>query len=398
MNNLLKMRKIVIKKENLFLIAFSLYLFQAFLKTTMFHYRFPQLNFLYSLLSYLSIGLVLLKVLLETYNEKKIISFFVIMLIFFVSAIESSYRVLLTIVIFVIGAKDVSLKKMAKIYFYLSTILLIITILSAKIGIIRNLIYYRADGTFRQAFGICYPTDFVSHIFFIVLSFLCLKKGHIKIYHYIIILGVTYLAYRFCDTRLDCVSIIITLIITFLYDKGILNLRYKLIKSILIFGFIICSIIAVFFTLNYEKGNHFYDYANELLSGRLSIGKMMIERYGISLFGQEVNDYGTTIPGTAKYDEYNFIDSSYLRILLKYGLLVFIILCIMNVYVNKRIYETDKYLLLIIFVICVNSIVAQHYMEITYNFLLFMYFSRIDFNEKICKNAEKTSNNKILKC
>ena len=83
--------------------------------------------------------------------------------------------------------------------------------------------------------------------------------------------------------------------------------------------------------------NHFYDYANELLSGRLSIGKMMIERYGISLFGQEVNDYGTTIPGTAKYDEYNFIDSSYLRILLKYGLLVFIILCIMNVYVNKRI-------------------------------------------------------------
>lgn len=389
MKNLIKAEKIVITKENLYLIAFFLYLFQAFLNTTMFIYKIPKMTFVLNLLSYLAVGLVIIKILLDTYKKKEIVSFFIIVIVFLISMIESSYKVLLTIIIFIIGARQVSLKKMVKIYFYLSTILLIITVISAKIGIIENLIYYRPDGTARQSFGIRYPTDFVAQIFFIVLSFLYLKQGHIKMHHYILILAVTYLTYKFCDARLDCASIIIALIITFLYDKKILKLKSKLIKNVLILGFIICSMIALFLTLNYEENNYFYSTVNELLNGRLAIGKMMIERYGITLFGQEVNDYGSDIPGIVQHDEYNFIDSSYLRILLKYGLLIFIILCAMNVLINKKIYEKDKYLLLIIFIICINSIVAQHYMEITYNFLLFMYFSKIDDNEAFYKNEEK---------
>ena len=114
-----------------------------------------------------------------------------------------------------------------------------------------------------------------------------------------------------------------------------------------------------------------------------------------------MNDYGASIPGIIEHDEYNFIDSSYLRILLKYGLLIFTILCIVNVLINRKIYEKDKFLLLIILIIYINSIVAQHYMEITYNFLLFMYFTKIDSVEKLYKNKEKEriklDNNRTLK-
>ncbi len=401
MKSLIKAEKIVITKENLYLIAFSLYLFQAFLKTTMFIYKIPKLSFILNSLSYLAIGLVIIKILLDTYRKKEIIGFFIIIIAFFISMIESSYKVLLTIIIFIIGARQVSLKKMVKIYFYLSTVLLIITVISAKIGIIENLTYYRLDGTTRQSFGIRYPTDFAAQIFFIVLSFLYLKQGNIKVYHYIVIFGITYLVYKFCDARLDCASIIIALIITFLYDKGILKLKSKLTKNILIMGFIICSMIALVLTLNYERNNYFYNTLNEFLNGRLSIGKRMMEEYGITLLGQEVNDYGASIPGIIEHDEYNFIDSSYLRILLKYGLLIFTILCIVNVLINRKIYEKDKFLLLIILIIYINSIVAQHYMEITYNFLLFMYFTKIDSVEKLYKNKEKEriklDNNRTLK-
>ena len=74
MKSLIKAEKIVITKENLYLIAFSLYLFQAFLKTTMFIYKIPKLSFILNSLSYLAIGLVIIKILFPSALSLFIIS------------------------------------------------------------------------------------------------------------------------------------------------------------------------------------------------------------------------------------------------------------------------------------------------------------------------------------
>ena len=70
-----------------------------------------------------------------------------------------------------------------------------------------------------------------------------------------------------------------------------------------------------------------YVAANVALSNRPYFGKIAIETYGISLFGQPITWFtgidGTKVSGM----DYFYVDSSYLQVLLKYGIIMLFVLC-----------------------------------------------------------------------
>ena len=151
------------RNEQIYIIAFSLYLFQSFVTTTMFTAIIPSLFLTF--IKWFAVILVFIKIFMEKYSSKKFIIISITSILIIISALVSTYNNLCIFLIFIIGAYNIPLKKIVKTYFYLCLMLLIITMISAKLGIIEDLIYIR-NGKSRNSFGIVYPTDFAAHVFF----------------------------------------------------------------------------------------------------------------------------------------------------------------------------------------------------------------------------------------
>lgn len=376
-------------KEEIFLIGFALYLVQAFLKTTMFKEVLP-LKIL-SIIKYIGLVLVLYKIIDDKYTIKKILIILITFMAFCITLFQSTYSILLEYFILIIGAKDVKFRKIINLYFKISLLLLILTIISAKLGIIENLVYFRrSNGRYREAFGIIYPTDFAAHVLFICLSYIALRDKKITIIDIFLLIVVAILVYYYCDARLDAICIALTALVGWIYKYNLINFKNFFIKYGLIFSFLICEIISIYLTVNYTSSSSFYVKVNELLTSRLRIGNMMYEDYGIKMFGQVINDHGFGGELKFEYDKYNYIDCSYLRILLKYGLVVSFIITIFNIIISKKIYKSQNYIMLLIFfIVSINSIVAQHYIDFSYNFLLLIYLAEMEDENISIENIGK---------
>lgn len=370
--------KTILNKERIFFIGFSLYLIQAFIRTTMYKEIIP--FSILKLIKTIAIILVLVEIITDKYTIKKIIIIIGTLVFFGFSLMESTYSILLEYSILIIGAKDISFRKIVKIFFYIELPLLLITIISSQIGIIQDLVYYRSDhNTYRHSFGVVYPTDFVAHVFFLCLAYMYIKGRDVKWYQIVIISLIAIITYYLCDTRLDSICIAMLCLLGLQYKFNLIKYKNIIIKYGLIFSFLICEVISIYMTINYDPSNDIHFNVNDMLSGRLRIGNMMYNDYGVKMFGQYIEDHGWGGSLTFNYDVYNYIDCSYLRILLKYGLVISILITIINIIISIKFYKTKNYdLLLVSLLIAINSIVAQHYIDFSYNFLLLVYLAKLD--------------------
>lgn len=109
--------------------------------------------------------------------------------------------------------------------------------------------------------------------------------------------------------------------------------------SISNFVYLAAGITIVFqciYNLNYEK----FSGLNELLSNRLSLARQAFSEYDVSLFGQSISWHTTLNTNSNSGEKYFYVDSSYLQILLSYGILMLVILCIFMAIMGKYSVKT----------------------------------------------------------
>lgn len=80
----------------------------------------------------------------------------------------------------IVGAKDVSIDKILKVYLLIDSIIMLIAFVCSQLGMIENLQYWKNE-QMRFALGSVYPTDFAAHIFYIVLVAICLYNRKVNI-------------------------------------------------------------------------------------------------------------------------------------------------------------------------------------------------------------------------
>lgn len=361
--------------NNMYLIAFGIYIVTSVFKTTMF--TVP--NMLYVFLNIIALSIILFKIVfLDNHSEKQIILYAFILFCAIAIYLYSRYNVIdLTIIL--MGSKNIQLSKAVKIYFFITFFILIITIIAAKIGIVENLQYYRTDGTLRQSFGIVYTTDFSAHIFYLILAY-CYIKKKIGWLDALIFVSLGMFVLEYCDARLDAISIFLTSAF-FLYIRFRSKTKLGIIsRKLLIVSLPICIIISIGLTMIYNN-NSYNSNLNSLdsaLSGRLFYGAKGISMYGFSTFGQKIDMQGSG-GTTEKVDNYFFIDCSYLQIALRNGVIFLLVVCLLFVYSCKKYIENGNIKIpLILALIAINSMVAHHFLDLAYNPFLLMILAPIE--------------------
>lgn len=367
------------KLDNLlFYIGYIPVLIMGILSSSAFIYSLPIEKVNKAIVAF-SIVLFLLKTIINEYQIKEFFIYFVLLIVFVVSAYQSRSTTVFTMFLFMMSSRNVNPKVINKIFFVISSVLLIAIVLASLKGIIPNFVYYR-DGLSRASLGIIYPTDFASHVFYLMCSYAFLRKDKFGLKDVIFIGAVSYWVYSKTNARLNFVCSILLIL-------GMLFVRFNkknLVKKFTWLSPALGATIMIYLTYIYSPANSLTETLNKLLSGRLSIVNELMGEYGFKLFGSNVAQNGLGGPTGLNFNnlltKYIFIDSTYLRLLMMYGIITLILVLVFLTVMLKKIDE--KYLLVILLVIFISGAIENHLLELAYNPFLIILFSEY-LREKI---------------
>ena len=245
-------------------------------------------------------------------------------------------------------------------------------------------------------------TDFASHYFWIIAAYLWVRGKKITWGEVFALGALDILVYSLTasKTTLLCIGILVFCAF-FMKLKKVYNDRIrtenksssamkspvlssacKMISKIFIFccrySYLIfaaaCIILAVAFTCS----SPFLLWLNDKLHWRLSLGHRAIAEYGIHFINYDIPIYGmsSSVDGF-----YNFLDCSYVAILLRNGILALVLYltCISTIQ-----YRHNKYIYgVVILAVCALSCIEEHHLsELPYNFFLLLTFAELNADRK----------------
>lgn len=371
----------MIKNDTLFFAGFIPYIIHEMWKTTMFgRYIHGTREIVFT---FICLGLILLKIMLyDHFTVRQLITSALMVLVGALTYRGTGEILYFALMVIVIGAKDVDFDKIISVWLVIIIAIMVMAFAASRLGIIADLQYVSKDfftkkKIIRNSFGIIYPTDFAAHVFFCVLTLFYLRRDYLKWYDFSAGIITSLVVYYYCRAKLDVLSI---LLVTLLFGLALIFKEKDIWKKLWsIIGPTvtpITCIVMIALTYMYKpKGS--LEWFNRFITGRLFLGKAGITKYSITLFGQKLRliGNGRSTDSYLNYNpNYNFIDISYINILVVSGvvflsLLIFIYIIIG--YINRK----NIFLLCALFMIALNCAIAHHMIEISYNIFTLALFA-----------------------
>lgn len=383
--------------EIFFLGIFAVWLILTYSWTTMAHIPWPP--FFYFCVQ-IGIGLAVLfrYMVMRPADIKKILFVFLIIGSFVIARRYSGADALLETGLLIAGANDIDYRKILKVYLIVEIPMTICTMIAGYTGVITNLVYHRGDQV-RMSFGFIYPTDFAAGIVFMITAWVVLRQARCTWIEIGLMIISVVLFEKYCDVR-NSEIVMMILIICVVY----LKIRNKLaakkgkgyIPSLLLK--ILCLVapygLAGFMILVsrfYRPDIEWMAKLNTLFSTRLSLGKEVFDRYDIQIWGQDIPMRGNG-GSTEVVADYFFIDSSYVNILMRLGLVAFIlVMLIISIIMIKNL--NHPYMLMAMAIVCIHSVMEHHMFEVYYDVFLMLPLAKFDVKDiGIGKRQRKCGN------
>lgn len=355
-------------------IAFAFEFVVAFLITSTYTDYFS--NHLLHTLMFAGLALVLLKIFLFDDLDLKWLAIDAIALILLLITWRMSKEFsLFSMGIFVLGARNVDFKRIIKIYFYVGMLLLAFVVISAMGGLIRNLVYRRdMTNIVRQSFGIAYPTDFAAHVLYLMLAYAYLKFGKIKWYDYAVFLAAAVFLVKFSDARLSAYAIILSIPVLWIGQRAQTDhLLSRFIASFYWTVPILSAYLVIIASYFFTPSNKILTKVNNASSGRLFLGHKAISEYGFSMFGKQIIEHGWGGANGLKMSQnapanYFFVDSSFLRMTILYGIIMAIIILLAMTKISWESFQKGSFALAsIIVIVSVSAMVEQRLLDLAYD-------------------------------
>lgn len=368
--------------EILYLVVLGLYLLKLSLDTTMFYTPWPED---YEVIIFiLTCGVVMLKIGYSQKCQGLRWLFCVIMGIVFGLSwwhTEYNYLFLLYIPVLITGAIDVDYKKILKISFWINFGTLALAFWGSCAGAILDLSYEAEEG-YRHSFGIVYTTDFAARVFYLLVIGWVLFENVNIIVSLLSAAFFTWFIYYYCQGKCGVITLILFMA-AMIYEYAARNgkllkkIPIRVIDKLITWSAPICALCIFFLSFIYDESIGWISRINNILTNRLMLANRAIDNYGFTFLGTAFEQRGAG--GRTAYSLlYNFIDSSYVLIVLRYGCIVFFILLALMVYQSRiALKNNQRKLLLAIMLVAVHSIVEHHLPEVNYNIFLILPFSAV---------------------
>ncbi len=167
------------------------------------------------------------------------------------------------------------------------------------------------------------------------------------------------------------------------------NIVIKIFNACVKYSYVILAAFCILFSALFTVSSPFFMTLNDLLHRRLSLAKRGMLEHGIHLFSSGIQNYGMDSSADGFY---NFLDCSYINLLIIYGVLVllFYLLCMTSIQIKHKKYLYGA----VILAVCAFSCVEEHHLsELPYNMFMLILFADFNVDKKINPAGDKKIKN-----
>ena len=326
--------------EKIYLFTLFIWVVVASLVTTTYFVRLDGFLSLYRLLLYFTIIMLLIK---ELMNFPKTLYYFrfhwqqlLIVTAFFIAMfiVAKNRDGLLdtNVLLLVFSARDIDFRKLLGTFSASTFLVLCLTIYASQQGIIANM-FMNADSGYRFSLGFNYVSFASQRLFFALCTYLMFRGKRVSYLELSALLLATIYMYRQTSTTSPFyLSILILTYALFsikIFKKEFIIENFWLSK-IATYAFIIALMLTLYFCF-YSSGDIFR-LVDQFTHNRLRLSVEGFQNFGVSWLGQPISF--TTLDMFGNFtSNYNFIDSSFVQLLVIDGLVVggFMLFALTNV-------------------------------------------------------------------
>jgi len=315
--------------EKIYLFTLFVWVVVASLVTTTYFVRLDGFLSFYRTVLYCTTLMLLIK---EFMNFSKTIHYFrfhwkqllIVIVFFIVMSIVSKNRdgmLDINVLLLVFSARDIDFRKLLATFSLATFSVLCLTIFASQQGIIANM-FMNADNGYRFSLGFNYVSFASQRLFFALCSYLMFRGKKISYIELLALFSATIYMYQQTSTSSPFyLSILILAYALFsikIFKKGFIIENFW-ISRVTNYGFILALVVILYFCF-YSSGNLFH-LVDQYTHNRLRLSVEGFQNFGVHLFGQRISFSTLDIFGNFT-SNYNFIDSSFVQLLVIDGLIV----------------------------------------------------------------------------
>ncbi|WP_302579574.1 hypothetical protein [Clostridium saudiense] len=382
---------LTIKKSELYTKCY--YILWAIFCISFFVLQQSEINYMYNVTNlYQNISIIvgcslyLLFLAFGNFKPKQLIVYACVTVIVIVSIYILNDKYIFVALGFILLASKIDIEKFVKFDLKIKLFSLVLIISLCKLGVINN--YTREiNGAFKQGLGFSHPNFLTALVMIILIEWFYIRYHKLKLFDYIGIAICIVIIWNIAASRTSVLTflviylmVIITKAFPNIFEINIL----KLIISILPIIGVVISFTMVYL---YGKGVPFALSINTVVTGRLKLAYNLLNKYGISLFGQFINVYGTRSVNYTSDSLFN-VDMSYVLIPIRYGVCILALLIIGYYFLSKfAINKKNNMFVLAIIYFVVLGLAESYFYRIQYNFTMVFLLAYV--GEKIRKKYKK---------
>ncbi len=335
------------RNEQLYLLAFSLYLPLMVLRTS-FYAVFIN-GIMIKIVSVICLALLgILELRQFKLDRRDIIGLLMTGIVAYAIFVTSLKMEVLN-VLFIFCARKINFKRIAKYAFVITSVCCLFVFISAKVGWIQNYIEYTSSRGHREYLGFSYSLYLPAMLFNIIALYIYLHGG-LRPVPALLFSFITFYVYKATDSRLSAMTTLLLIAVVLLQQYIPRFMHNKLFLFLEKYAFVIFAAFFILITMLYDPNKTLFAKLDGLFTGRLWNGHIGLKEYGIPLMPQFIKFVGNGLSelGYKETGSYFYLDSMYVKLLINCGVIAFTTVMLSLQGVMNHLSKKKKYLCLVI--------------------------------------------------
>ncbi len=388
-----------IKLDDVMYVIFGLYMAALLLTEVCLNLTSDSYSLALKIVRYVCYAFFAIKIFVDWKKGNSVTwSILIVLLCFIGTFLCTDDKSLCFLLLVLLASRKLEIPKLVKINLYVYMVMFFLIVSLSLMKIIPNWQFFRGS-IVRHGLGFSYSTVPIGFYLIIILMYFYVKQASYTYTELLMLEFINILIYGYTNGRVGFYlsNLVVTLMIikksNILQKCKVVNKLFysKLLqKSMKIMCFILPSLFLLtsyVLSINYDPNNEVYAKLNQVLSERLEYSNKALKMYKLTIFGEE-HDWKGYVGNGIIGDElitkknYNYVDTSYLRIMLDNGILIIIIAMISYTWILVKCWKQQNLTLLSIFVIIlIFGLIEPSLMQLTKNVFLLEFIPLLNLKK-----------------
>ena len=308
---------------------------------------------------------------LQRYTRTELLLIVAVTIVLLVSAFNSKRLSIVSTWMFIVSTKEAEYEQLIRLAKRILQICVPLVMLMYFLGLIENYTMYRGDGL-RHSLGFSHPNQLGLRIFqWTACCIYLARKRCLKLLEIMVYFACVFFVYLVPNSQsaVLCLSLLVSGAL-FLQLSDRHRRVQRLFALFSVGGAAAANFISVVLSCIQLSKCPLLVRIDRLLSFRFSEGHKILEKYGIKWLGQMayVSKEERKLAGIT---EQLFLDNSYMTLLIRYGIVVYLLFTVCFLLLLWKLYRLERYrLILILSVYAVYGIMENNVYMITHNIFL----------------------------